>query len=147
MKQQVVMYADGACSGNPGRGGYCAILTYKDKERVIEGYAEKTTNNRMELTAVIEGINAICSEFDIKVVTDSKYVVDGMNKYLPNWQHNGWRTKAGKAVKNQDLWGRLHKATLPHQHVEFEWTKGHSNNEYNERCNDIAQKQAGSYQK
>lgn len=134
----VDIYTDGACSGNPGVGGYCAILLYNGREKVISGSEKLTTNNRMELLAVIEGLKALKLKCNVKLYSDSQYVVDAVNKgWLINWQANGWRTSGKKEVKNIDLWQDL-LGLLEKYSVEFIKVKGHADNEYNNRCDKIA---------
>ena len=142
-KTKVTLYTDGACSGNPGVGGYGAILVHIDSNGVkhekefSQGY-QMTTNNQMELLAVIVGLEALKKPCDVKIYSDSKYVVDAFNnKWIDGWIAKGWRT-AGKApVKNVDLWKRLLVAKEAHD-VEFIWVKGHAGHEYNERCDQLA---------
>lgn len=142
-KVKVNIYTDGACSGNPGVGGFGTVLVYTDsngnkhEKELSEGY-ESTTNNRMELMAVISGLEALNKPCEVTVYSDSKYVVDAFNNnWVEGWIKKGWKT-AGKApVKNVDLWQRLIKAKEPHE-VEFVWVKGHAGHEYNERCDTLA---------
>ncbi len=134
----VDIYTDGACSGNPGKGGYCAILMYNGAERVVSGSEKETTNNRMELLAVIKGLEALKEQCSVKLYSDSTYVTDAFNKnWVTEWQLRGWRTASKKEVKNPDLWKRLIELTSFHQ-VEFIKVKGHSDNEFNNRCDKIA---------
>lgn len=136
--KKVVIYTDGACSGNPGSGGYCAILVYKDVEKVISGYEADTTNNRMELLAVIMGLRALKEPCIVDVYSDSQYVVDAFNqKWIENWKLNGFKTSNKKAVKNVDLWQELLILIEKHE-VNFIKVKGHADNEYNNRCDKIA---------
>lgn len=134
----ITIFSDGACSGNPGCGGYCAILKYGDSEKVVSGYSDDTTNNRMELTAVIEGLNALKKKCQVLIVSDSKYVCDAINAgWLKSWKRNGWRKSNNKTVSNVDLWKELDE--LLHQHdVTFQWIKGHAGYPENERCDKIA---------
>lgn len=134
----VKIYTDGACSGNPGVGGYCAILIYNGVEKIVSGYEENTTNNRMELKAVIEGLKCLKFKCLINVYSDSQYVIDAFNKnWITGWQVNGWRNSNKKDVKNPDLWQELINLTNKHE-VTFIKVKGHSDNEYNNRCDKIA---------
>jgi len=134
----VDIYTDGACSGNPGKGGYCAILMYNGVEKVVSGSEKETTNNRMELLAVIKGLECLKEQCSVKLYSDSTYVTDAFNKnWVTEWQLRGWRTASKKEVKNPDLWKRLIELTSFHQ-VEFIKVKGHSDNEYNNRCDKIA---------
>ena len=139
----IKIYTDGACSGNPGKGGYGTILTAVDdtgKEHTKElcaGY-KNTTNNRMELLAVIVGLEALKKPCDVEITSDSKYVVDAFNQnWIDGWIKNGWKSSNKQPVKNQDLWKRLLKAKEPHN-VKFIWIKGHAGHEFNERCDRMA---------
>ena len=132
------IYTDGACSGNPGVGGYCAILMYNGAEKVVSGYELETTNNRMELLAVIKGLEALKETCMVNVYSDSQYVVDAfLQNWVFSWQQNGWKTAGKKAVKNPDLWLRLLELYNVHE-VTFIKVKGHSDNEFNNRCDKIA---------
>lgn len=134
----IELYTDGACSGNPGLGGYCAILIYNDIEKVISGSEKDTTNNRMELMAVIKGLKALKIKCNVNVYSDSQYVVDAFNQnWINGWMSNGWKTAGKKEVKNVDLWKELVCLTNEHN-VTFIKVKGHSDNEYNNRCDKIA---------
>jgi ribonuclease HI len=135
--KQVILYTDGACSGNPGPGGWGALLMCKGAEKEFSGHAEQTTNNRMELTAVIEGLKKITKTSDVLVVTDSKYVLEGMTKWLAGWKKNGWKTASKKPVKNIDLWQALEAVCATHK-VTFKWVKGHSNDPHNDRADALA---------
>lgn len=139
----VEMYTDGACSGNPGAGGYGTILRYKDttgkyhEKELTAGY-KLTTNNRMELLAVIVGLEALKKPCKIKITSDSKYFIDAFEqKWIDNWQKNNWKTSSKKPVKNVDLWRRLINAMTPHD-IELVWVKGHNGHEFNERCDVLA---------
>lgn len=136
--KEVIVYTDGACSGNPGVGGYCAILICEGVEKVISGYEKETTNNRMELLAVIKGLSALKYKCSVKVYSDSAYVVNAFqNGWLNEWINNGWKTADKKLVKNLDLWQQL--VLLLEQHlVQFIKVKGHADNPYNNRCDKIA---------
>ncbi len=135
--KEVTIYTDGACSGNPGVGGWCAILMYKGKEKVVSGYNKDTTNNRMELFSVIEGIGQLKESCSVTVYSDSAYVVNAINEgWLRSWQKNLWK-KSGGDVKNVDLWKALLVRMEGHD-VRFVKVKGHSDNEYNNRCDEIA---------
>lgn len=133
----VMLFTDGACSGNPGPGGWGAILRYGDTERELSGFAEATTNNRMEMTAVIEGLKALKRSCTVTIVTDSKYVMQGMTEWLSNWQKKNWKTAANKPVANADLWQELIKASANHQ-VSWQWVKGHAGHPENERADQLA---------
>ena len=135
---KIYLYTDGACSGNPGRGGYCAILKYAGREKIVKGSSYETTNNRMELTAVIEGLKAIKVPSEVEVTTDSKYVCEAINQgWLNNWRANGFRKSNKKPVLNQDLWMELQKFLEIHS-VSFKWVHGHSGHPENERCDRFA---------
>ena len=134
----VDIYTDGACSGNPGAGGYCAILIYNGVEKVISGSENLTTNNRMELLAVICGLEALKEKCVVNLYSDSQYVVDAFNQgWITAWQLNGWRNANKKEVKNVDLWQRLLGLTNTHK-ITFIKVKGHADNEYNNRCDKMA---------
>ncbi len=136
--KKVDIYTDGACSGNPGNGGYCAILIYNGAEKVVSGGVKDTTNNRMEILAVIEGLKALKQKCLVTVYSDSQYVVDAINKnWLKDWIAKGWKTSGKSPVKNVDLWQELLELLSIHT-VEFVKVKGHSDNEYNNRCDKIA---------
>lgn len=137
MPGHVEIFTDGACSGNPGPGGWGAILRFDGKERELSGGELDTTNNRMELMAAISAFEALKRPCDVIIHTDSKYVMDGMTKYLPNWEKNGWRTAAKKEVKNVDLWQRLTESIRGHN-VTWEWVKGHAGHPENERADELA---------
>ena len=136
--KSVDIYTDGACSGNPGDGGYCAILSYNGREKVVSGYEENTTNNRMELLAAIKGLESLIEPCEVKLYSDSRYLVDAFNLgWITTWKNNGWKNSGGKSVKNVDLWKRLIELLAVHE-VNFVKVKGHSDNEYNNRCDKIA---------
>ncbi len=138
----VEIFTDGACSGNPGAGGWGAILRYGEIEKELSGGEAETTNNRMELTAVIEALKALKKSCQITLYTDSRYVMDGVNQWLPNWQQNGWRTANKKTpVKNIDLWQELEKLLNLHQ-IKWIWVKGHNGHAENERCDKLARDEA-----
>ena len=135
---RVEIFTDGACSGNPGPGGWGAILRHKDTEKELSGGERETTNNRMELTAVIEALKALKKKCDITLYTDSRYVMDGVTKWLPNWKKNNWRTSNKKSeVKNIDLWQTLDSLLGRHQ-IQWIWVKGHAGHPENERCDALA---------
>ena len=142
-KVKVTLYTDGACSGNPGVGGYGAILVYVDpqgikhEKELSAGYKD-VTNNQMELLAIIVGLEALKKPAEVRVISDSKYVVDAFNNnWIDGWIKKGWKNASKQPVKNVDLWQRLLKAKEPHD-VEFVWIKGHAGHEYNERCDALA---------
>ena len=141
---EVEIFTDGACSGNPGAGGWGAILRYGDIEKELSGGEEETTNNRMELTAVIEALGALKKDCVVILYTDSRYVMDGVTKWLPNWLQNGWRTANKKTpVKNIDLWQRLESLLKKHK-IQWVWVKGHNGHPENERVDKLARDQAKS---
>ena len=133
----VEAFTDGACSGNPGPGGWGALLRYNGNERELCGGEEETTNNRMELLAAIEALSALKQPCHVRLTTDSTYVKDGITKWLENWKRNGWKTAAKKPVKNQDLWIRLDEQSSRHR-IEWCWGKGHSGHPENERADTLA---------
>ncbi len=135
----VQIYTDGACSGNPGVGGWAAILQYNGHQKEISGANKDTTNNRMELFAIIQGLDALKEKCDVEVYSDSAYAVDAVNKgWLTNWQRANWKTADKKDVKNRDLWTDLCLKIGKHNSVTFIKVKGHSDNEYNNRCDALA---------
>jgi len=133
----VTIYTDGACSGNPGPGGWGAILIYGDNRKELFGGAGETTNNRMELLAAIEGLAALKRKCAVDLFTDSVYVRDGITKWLHNWKRNGWRTSQKKPVKNAELWQALDEAAQRHD-VRWHWVKGHAGHPENERADELA---------
>lgn len=136
---EAVIYTDGACSGNPGPGGWGVVLHYGGVERELHGGDLATTNNRMELLAAISALEALTRPVPVQLYTDSRYVLDGITKWLPGWQRNGWRTSAKQPVKNVELWQRLVTAMAPHD-VSWHWVKGHNGDPGNERADDLARK-------
>ncbi len=143
--KKVEIYTDGACSVNPGVGGYCAILLYKDKEKVVSGAKKDTTNNVMELTAVIVGLKALKERCEVNLYSDSAYVVNAINEgWIYNWQLNGWKTSSKEPVKNAELWTEL-LALLKMHKVTFIKVKGHSDNELNNRCDKIARAEISKF--
>ena len=136
--EEVTRYTDGACSGNPGPGGWGAILMYKDTKKEISGGKDNTTNNIMELTAVIEGLKLLKFPCKVKLYSDSAYVVNAfVQKWIFGWLKNGWKNSSKEPVKNKELWQELYNLTKIHD-VEFIKVKGHSDNEYNNRCDELA---------
>ena len=134
----VEIYTDGACSGNPGPGGWGAILRYKNTEKEISGGEEDTTNNRMELTAVIEALSMLRESCIVELWSDSRYVIDGLSKgWAVGWKKRGWIKADKTPALNVDLWDRLLQLTEKHQ-MHYHWVKGHANNPYNERCDKLA---------
>ena len=135
--KEVILYTDGACRGNPGRGGWGAILVYGKYEKEMSGGEPLTTNNRMELMAAIEGLSALKEPCAVTLYSDSKYVVDAFNEgWVISWREHGWK-RGREALKNPDLWQRLVELTEIHK-VEFVWVKGHNGHSYNERCDKLA---------
>jgi len=134
---EVEIFTDGACKGNPGPGGWGAILRAGGREKELSGYAELTTNNRMELLAAIEALRALTRPCAVTLTTDSVYVRDGITKWVKGWQRNGWKTADRKPVKNYDLWRELIEAAAPHK-VRWEWVKGHAGHPENERADALA---------
>ena len=142
---KVYIYTDGACSGNPGPGGWCAILRFRQKEKEIFGSEALTTNNRMELTAVIEGLKALKYPCYVNVISDSKYVCDAVNQHwLASWEQKGWKKADNKPVLNPDLWKEL-SLLLKLHNVTFEWIKGHDGHPENERCDTVAVREYQKY--
>lgn len=138
MKPRVEIFTDGACSGNPGIGGWGAILRYKETEKELSGGELETTNNRMELTAVIMALSALNKSCNISLYTDSQYVMKGITEWLDNWKKNGWKTSNKKqAVKNVDLWQQLDELVQKHE-IRWIWVKGHNGHAENERCDALA---------
>lgn len=135
--KQVDLFTDGACSGNPGPGGWGALLRYGAHEKEASGGNPATTNNRMELQAVIEGLRLLKSPCAVTIHTDSRYVMDGVTKYMANWKRNGWRTADKKPVKNIDLWEQL-DAELKSHSINWIWVKGHAGHPENERVDELA---------
>ena len=136
--EEVIIYTDGACSGNPGPGGWGTILMYKDNKKEISGGMPDTTNNVMELTAVIEGLKLLKFPCKVKLYSDSAYVVNAFNeKWIYGWLKNGWKNASKEPVKNKELWQELYDLTKVHE-VEFIKVKGHADNEYNNRCDELA---------
>jgi ribonuclease HI len=135
--KHVDIFTDGACSGNPGPGGWGAILRYGEIEKEMSGGEAETTNNRMELMAAISALQALKSPCEVDLYTDSAYVKDGISKWIHGWKKNGWKTADKKPVKNVDLWQRLDAALKPH-HVQWHWVKGHAGHPMNERADELA---------
>jgi ribonuclease HI len=134
---EVVIYTDGACSGNPGPGGWGAVLRWNGTEKELHGSEPQTTNNRMELMAAIQALEALNRPSRVKLHTDSTYLLNGITKWVAGWQRNGWRTAARKPVKNEDLWRRLVAAMDGHE-ISWVWVKGHAGDEGNERADALA---------
>lgn len=140
MGKTVEAFTDGACSGNPGPGGWGALLRFGDSEKEIFGGLANTTNNQMELQAAIEALNAIKQPCRVILTTDSTYVRDGITKWIFGWQKNGWRTAAKKPVKNADFWKALLAAAERHEDVDWRWVKGHAGHAENERADELARR-------
>ncbi len=137
MNNILIIYTDGACRGNPGMGGWGAILKYEDNIKEINGFSKDTTNNIMELTAVIEALKQLNRSCNIIITTDSNYVKNGITKWIHNWKLNGWKTANKKPVKNKDLWMQLDELSKQHQ-IKWKWIKGHSGHPENERADTLA---------
>lgn len=136
-KPEVLVWTDGACSGNPGPGGWAVLLRSGDRERELSGGEALTTNNRMELRAAIEALRALRRPARVVLTTDSEYVRLGITEWLPTWRARGWRTASGSAVRNRELWEELHRALEPHD-VEWRWVRGHAGDPENERVDALA---------
>ena len=137
----IKIYTDGSCIGNPGSGGWAAIILDGKNEKIISGNKNNTTNNQMELLAAIRALNNFNKKKSFKIFTDSNYVKDGITKWIKNWEKNNWKTSAKKPVKNQELWKKLDKLAKFHN-VKWEWIKGHSTNIYNNLADELAKKAA-----
>jgi ribonuclease HI len=135
--KQVTIFTDGACEGNPGPGGWAAILVSGQHRHEISGYAPQTTNNRMELQAALEAVRALRQRCEVDLYTDSQYLRNGMEKWLAKWKRTGWRTAGKKPVKNADLWEQLDAAAQAHV-VRWHWVRGHDGHPENERCDELA---------
>jgi ribonuclease HI len=136
---QVTIYTDGACRGNPGPGGWGALLKFGRHEKTLSGAERDTTNNRMELTAAVEALKALNQPCRVDFYTDSEYLRRGITEWLKNWKSRGWKTAGKKPVKNQDLWGALDEAIQPHQ-IEWHWVRGHAGQRENERVDQLARR-------
>lgn len=144
--KRVEIFTDGACLGNPGPGGWGAILRYNNVEKELSGNEENTTNNKMELTAVISALSALKEPCNITLYTDSRYVMDGIEKWIINWKQNGWKTANKKApVKNLELWQKLDELQTQHD-IRWVWVKGHAGHKENERCDELARTAAQQIQ-
>ncbi len=139
MTPTVEIWTDGACAGNPGPGGWGAILCYRSSEKDLCGGEALTTNNRMELTAAIAALEALKRPAVVKLHTDSQYLRDGVTAWMGNWKRNGWRTRDRKPVKNDDLWRRLDEATQRHE-IDWRWVRGHAGDPMNERADELARR-------
>ena len=136
--KKIKIVTDGSCLGNPGRGGWACILRYNEHTRELYGYAPHTTNNRMELTAAIEGLKTLKEPCEVEVITDSEYLKNGITTWVPNWKLRNWMTSAKKPVVNQDLWEELDDVAAMHK-TTWSWTKGHASHSDNNRCDELAQ--------
>ena len=141
---RVTIYTDGACSGNPGPGGWGALMIFDENKKELHGGEAETTNNRMELTAAIEGLKALKRRCQVDLYTDSTYVKDGITKWIHNWKRNGWRNAAKKPVKNADLWQTLDELAQD-QDVTWHWVKGHDGDPGNERADQLANEGMASF--
>lgn len=139
MSAEAEIYTDGACRGNPGQGGWAAVLRYKGHEKTLYGAEPLTTNNRMELMAAIRALESLKRPCRVRLTTDSQYVQKGITEWMTNWKRNGWKTAAKKPVKNADLWQRLDTAIAGHQ-IQWEWVRGHSGHPENELADELANK-------
>ena len=139
MNNKIIIYTDGACSGNPGKGGWGAVLIHEGSEKYLSGYDKITTNNKMELTATIESLKSIKTKSKIELYTDSQYVKNGINSWIVNWRKNGWKTASKKPVANKELWIALDECAAKHEVIWF-WVKGHAGNKYNEIADELAVK-------
>lgn len=137
MKNNIVIYTDGACKGNPGEGGWGAVIENKKSVNKLYGYEKNTTNNRMEIVAAIKALKTFSEKSDIIIYTDSKYLMNGINDWINNWKKNNWKTSNKKDVKNVDLWKIIDELNLKHN-IEWNWVKGHSGNPGNEMADDLA---------
>lgn len=143
-RKKVAIYTDGACSGNPGPGGWAALLVYGEREKEISGGEADTTNNRMELTATIRGLKLLKEPCEVMLYTDSKYVLQGYTEWLPGWRKKGWKTADKKPVKNVDLWQALEEIAAQHK-ITWEWVKGHSGHPENDRVDALAVAEAKKF--
>jgi ribonuclease HI len=139
--KRIQLITDGACLGNPGPGGWACILRFGDKKKEMFGSEPQTTNNRMELTAAMEGLRVLKEPCEVEVVTDSQYVKNGITQWIHGWKRNGWKTASKKPVVNQDLWTELDQLASKHK-LEWTWTKGHADHDDNNRCDELATRAA-----
>ena len=137
MQEQIEIFTDGACRGNPGPGGWGVLLRYQGKERTLHGGEVETTNNRMELMAAIIGLESLQGSYRVTLTTDSKYVTNGITNWIENWKKKAWKTAAKKPVKNEDLWRRLDEVSQQHE-INWQWVKGHSGHRENELVDALA---------
>lgn len=141
MNNRVMIYTDGSCLGNPGPGGWAAIMVWGETEKELTGSEADSTNNRMELTAAIMALEALKRPMPVTLVSDSSYLKDGITRWINGWKRNGWKTAAKKPVANQDLWQRLDRAIEGHE-IDWQWVKGHAGHPMNERCDQLARAEA-----
>ena len=144
--KKVVIHSDGGCHGNPGPGGWAVVLEHEENKRELSGGSPATTNNRMELQAAIEALDALKEPCEVDFYTDSEYVKNGVTAWLVNWKRNGWRTKSKKPVKNADLWRMLDLAVARHK-IKWHWLKGHAGHPGNERCDQLANEEMAKIKK
>jgi len=142
--KKIYLYSDGSSLGNPGPGGWGTILKYKNNTKELSGGHKSTTNNQMELTGVIKGLKALKEPCEVEIISDSKYVVQGINEWLDNWIKNNWKTSTKKPVKNLDLWQEYVTISKPHK-ITAVWVKGHNGHIENERCDQLAKSEAEKY--
>lgn len=142
--KDVLIHTDGACLGNPGPGGWAALLRHGSRERALSGGEAQSTNNRMELMAAIVALETLTEPCAVTLITDSQYVRQGITEWMPGWVRRGWKTAGGDAVKNRDLWERLHAATQRHR-IDWRWVKGHSGDPDNERVDTLARAEAQKF--
>jgi ribonuclease HI len=138
--KEIIIHTDGACSGNPGPGGWAAILEHKDTQKAVSGGVAHTTNNRMELQAAIEGLKSLNEPCRVVLFTDSSYLKDGISQWIHRWKKNGWRTAGKKPVKNRDLWEELSALSEKHS-IDWRWLKGHDGHPLNEECDYLAREE------
>ncbi|MDN5247638.1 MAG: ribonuclease HI [Wolbachia endosymbiont of Tyrophagus putrescentiae] len=141
--KEVTIYTDGACSGNPGDGGWAAVILYRDQRKDIYGREKNTTNNQMELMAVINGLKALKTSCTVNLYTDSLYIKKGITEWINKWKTNGWKTSNKKPVKNMELWKELDNIASQHR-INWEWVKAHNGNKYNEEADTLARKAIGN---
>ncbi len=144
-EKTVFLYTDGACKGNPGKGGWGVLMRYGSHEKELFGGEAHTTNNRMELTAIIQGLAALKRPCAVVIYTDSQYVKNGMEKWIHGWKKNGWKTAAKQPVKNEDLWQQLDQLAAQHQ-IQWQWVRGHAGHAENERADALANQGVASVQ-
>ena len=141
----ITVYTDGACSGNPGKGGWGAVIVYPNKKSIhLNGGANLTTNNKMELIAAIKVLEYFDKACEVKIFTDSKYLMNGIENWIINWKKNGWKTASKKPVKNREIWEKLDALIQKHQ-IKWEWVKGHAGNKFNEMADQLARKYIENY--